>query len=46
MKIREKLLEELQKEMEKHILPKRKLPDQERRKNPSNEYKNNQKNSF
>lgn len=43
---RRQLLFELQAEMEKHILPQRKLPGKERKKNISNKYKNNQKNSF
>lgn len=40
------LLLELQAEMEEYILPKRKLPGKKRKKNLSNKYKNNQKNSF
>ena len=40
------LLFELQAEMEDHILPQRKLPGKERKKNISNKYKNNQKSSF
>ena len=43
---KEKLLFCLQIEMEKYVLPKRKLPGKERRKNISNKNKNNQKNSF
>lgn len=43
---RGKLLFELQEEMEEYILPQRKLPGKERKKNLSNKYKNNQKNSF
>lgn len=43
---RGQLLFELQAEMEEYILPKRKLPGKERKKNISNKYKNNQKNSF
>lgn len=38
--------ENLQKEMENYVLPIRDLPNQERKKNLSNKYKNNQKNSF
>lgn len=41
-----KMLEELQKEMENYVLPIRELPNKERKKNLSNKYKNNQKNSF
>lgn len=41
-----KKLEELQEEMERYVLPIRELPGKERRKNISNKYKNNQKNSF
>ena len=43
---RGKMLEELQKEMENYVLPIRELPSRERKKNLSNKYKNNQKNSF
>ena len=43
---RVKRLEELQKEMENHVLPIRELPNKERKKNLTNKYKNNQKNSF
>lgn len=43
---RGQLLFELQEEMEEYILPQRKLPGKERKKNLSNKYKNNQKNSF
>ncbi len=43
---RGELLFELQAEMEEHILPQRKLPGKERKKNISNKYKNNQKSSF
>lgn len=43
---RVRMLEELQKEMENHVLPIRELPNRERKKNLSNKYKNNQKNSF
>lgn len=43
---RVKMLEELQKEMENYVLPIRALPNKERKKNLSNKYKNNQKNSF
>lgn len=43
---RGQLLFELQAEMEEYILPERKLPGKERKKNISNKYKNNQKNSF
>ena len=43
---RGQLLLELQAEMEEYILPQRKLPNKERKKNLSNKYKNNQKNSF
>ncbi len=39
-------LEELQEEMERYVLPIRKLPSKERRKNISNKFKNNQKSSF
>ena len=39
-------LEELQEEMERYVLPIRKLPGKERRKNISNKFKNNQKSSF
>lgn len=45
-KKRIKKLEELQGEMEHYIPPIRELPGKERRKNISNKYKNNQKNSF
>ncbi len=45
-KKRVKKLEELQKEMERHVLPIRELSGKERRKNISNKNKNNQKNSF
>ena len=41
-----KKLEELQQEMECYVLPIRKLPSKARKKNSSNKYKNNQKNSF
>lgn len=41
-----KMLEELQKEMENYVLPIKELPNKERKKNLSNKYKNNQKNSF
>lgn len=41
-----KKLEELQPEMDCYVLPIRKLPSKERKKNSSNKYKNNQKNSF
>ena len=43
---KEKLLSTLQSEMEEYVLPKRELSGHERRKNISNKYKNNQKNSF
>ena len=43
---RGQLLFELQAEMEEHILPQRKLPGKDRKKNISNKYKNNQKSSF
>lgn len=43
---RGQLLFELQAEIEEHILPQRKLPGKERKKNISNKYKNNQKSSF
>lgn len=43
---REKRLIELQAEIEKHVLPVRDLKSTERKKNISNKYKNNQKNSF
>lgn len=43
---RGELLFELQAELEEHILPQRKLPGKERKKNISNKYKNNQKSSF
>ncbi|SCI85293.1 Transposase [uncultured Roseburia sp.] len=39
-------LNKLQKEMERYVLPIRELPGNERRKNISNKYKNNQKSSF
>lgn len=45
-KRRLKKLGELQEEMERYVLPIRELPGKERRKNISNKYKNNQKNSF
>ena len=45
-KKRVKKLEELQEEMERHVLPIRELSGKERRKNISNKNKNNQKNSF
>lgn len=45
-KKRNKKLEELQEEMERYVLPIRKLPGKECRKNISNKYKNNQKSSF
>lgn len=45
-KNRIKKLNELQKEMERYVLPIRELPGKERRKNISNKYKNNQKSSF
>lgn len=45
-KKRLKKLEELQEEMERYVLPIRKLPGKERRKNISHKYKNNQKNRF
>lgn len=45
-KKRIKKLEELQEEMEHYVLSIRELPGKERRKNISNKYKNNQKNSF
>ncbi len=45
-KKRGKKLEELQEEMERHVLPIRELFGKERRKNISNKNKNNQKNSF
>ena len=38
-----KKLEELQPEMDCYVLPIRKLPSKERKKNSSNKYKNNQK---
>jgi len=44
--IREKNLLQLQKAIEKYILPIRKLKSKERKHNLSNKYKNNQKNSF
>ena len=43
---REERLIELQGEIEKHVLPVRDLKSAERKKNISNKYKNNQKNSF
>ena len=43
---RERLLTRLQSEMEQYVLPIRNLPDHERKKNLTNKYKNNQKNSF
>lgn len=43
---RGELLFKLQAEMEEYILPQRNLPGKERKKNISNKYKNNQKNSF
>lgn len=43
---RGELLFKLQSEMEEYILPQRNLPGKERKKNLSNKYKNNQKNSF
>ena len=43
---RGELLFELQAEMEEYILPQRKLPGKERKRNISNKYKNNQKSSF
>lgn len=43
---RGQLLFKLQTEMEEYILPQRNLPGKERKKNLSNKYKNNQKNSF
>ena len=39
-------LNELQAEMERYVVPKKERPSKERRKNISNKYKNNQKNSF
>ena len=39
-------LNELQEEMERYVVPKRERPSKERRKNISNKYKNNHKNSF
>ena len=39
-------LERLQNEMENYILPIRNLPSRERKKNISNKYSSNQKNSF
>lgn len=41
-----KMLEELQNEMENYVLPIKELPNRERKKNLSNKYKKNQKNSF
>lgn len=41
-----KKLNKLQEEMKRYVLPIRKLPGRERRKNLSNKYKNNQKSSF
>ena len=43
---RNQLLLKLQAEMDKYILPQRKLSNKERKKILSNKYKNNQKNSF
>ena len=43
---RRQLLFELQAEMAEHILPQRKLPGKERKKNISSKYKNNQQSSF
>ena len=43
---RGQLLFKLQTEMEEYILPQRNLPGKERKKNLSNKYKNNKKNSF
>lgn len=43
---RGQLLFELQTEMAEYILPQRKLPGKERKRNISNKYKNNQKSSF
>lgn len=43
---RGQLLLALQEEMEGYILPQRKLPNKERKKNLSNKYKNNQKDSL
>lgn len=43
---RGRLLTRLQSEMEQYVLPIRNLPDHERKKNLTNKYKNNQKNSF
>ena len=45
-KKREKLILILQQEIETYLLPIRKLPCHERKKNLSNKYKNNQKSSF
>lgn len=45
-KKRIKMLEKLRKEMENYVLPIRKSPNRERKKNLSNKYKNNQKSSF
>lgn len=44
--IRMELLKELEMEMTRYVLPIRKLPTKERRKNLSNKYHNNQKYSF
>lgn len=41
-----RLLTELQSEMEQYVLPIRNLPRYKRRKNLTNKYKNNQKDSF
>ena len=43
---REKLILILQQEIEMYLLPIRKMPCHERKKNFSNKYKNNQKSSF
>ena len=43
---RGQLLLALQEEMEGYILPQRKLPNKERKKNLSNKYKNNQNDSL
>lgn len=43
---RGQLLFELQAQMEEYILPQRKLPGKEQKRNISNKYKNNQKSSF
>lgn len=45
-KKRVKKLEDVQKEMERYVLPIRELPGKERKKNISNKYKNNQKTVF